>query len=132
MRRVFDIEMRLPDRPGALAAAGEVLGGAGFSLEGGGVFVHNGVDVAHFLVADGQGAAETLRAAGIQVVGVRDVVTVRLKQEVPGQLGVLCGRMARAGVNIRVQYSDHAQRLVLVVDDGDSARAVARQWSRSG
>ena len=41
----------------------------------------------------------------------------RLKQDVPGQLGLLTRRMAEAGVNIEVLYSDHDHQLILVVDD---------------
>ena len=38
-----DIHVLLPDEPGALARFGRALGGAGVSLEGGGVFTVNGV-----------------------------------------------------------------------------------------
>lgn len=125
-----DIEIRLEDRPGALAEMGEALGRAGVSIEGGGAFVAGGSGVAHFLFEDGQRARAALEAAGIRVVAVRDVVVQRLKQEVPGQLGALTRRMADAGVNIEVLYSDHANRLILVVDDVSAARAVAEAWSR--
>jgi hypothetical protein len=37
-------------------------------------------------------------------------------------------QMADAGVNIEVQYSDHDNRLVLVVDDIQKARAISRAW----
>jgi hypothetical protein len=56
------------------------------------------------------------------------VVTLRLRQGVPGQLGLLTRRMADAGVNIRTQYSDHDHRLVLVVDDHAAAEQVATAW----
>jgi hypothetical protein len=46
---MHDVEVALPDRPGALAELGEALGAAGIPLEGGGVFTHQGVGVAHFL-----------------------------------------------------------------------------------
>jgi hypothetical protein len=65
---------------------------------------------------------------GIEVAAVRDVVTLRLRHDVPGQLGELTRRMADAGVNIEAQYSDHDHRLVLVVDDEDAAGEVARRW----
>ena len=38
-------------------------------------------------------------------------------------------RMAEAGVNIEVQYSDHANRLILVVDDAQRAGWVAAAWT---
>lgn len=125
-----DVEIELEDRPGALARMGETLGRAGVSVEGGGAWVVGGRGVAHFLVADGGAARAALHAAGIRVVAVRDVVLQRLRQDQPGQLGKLTRRMADAGVNIRVLYSDHDHQLVLVVDDLDAARAVSQAWTR--
>ena len=37
--------------------------------------------------------------------------------------------MADAGVQIRIQYSDHENRKILVVDDVERAREVAAAWS---
>ena len=125
-----DVEMELEDRPGALAAMGEALGRAGVSVEGGGAWVAGGRGIAHFLVADGQAARRALQSAGIRVVAVRDVVVQRLRQDEPGQLGRISRRMADAGVNIHVLYSDHDHQLVLVVDDVEAARAVSDAWTR--
>ena len=47
----------------------------------------------------------------------------------PGQLGKIARRMADAGVNIEVQYSDHDHQLILVVDDLARAREVAAAWA---
>jgi len=110
---------------------GEALGRAGVSIEGGGAFVVGGRGVAHFLFDDGEAARRALEAAGIQVVRVREVVMLRLRQGLPGQLGQLCRRMADAGVNIEVQYSDHANQFILVVDDIEAARLVASEWSKT-
>jgi hypothetical protein len=90
--------------------------------------VVDGRGVAHFLVADGDAARHALARAGIQVAMVRDVVTTRLDQSRPGQLGALTRLMADAGVNIEVLYSDHDHRLVLVVDDVVRAREVADSY----
>jgi hypothetical protein len=125
---MYDVEIDLENRPGALADMGETLGRAGVSVEGGGVFVVNGKGVAHFLFHDGEAARRALEAAGIHVVAVREVVTLRLRQEEPGQLGKIGRRMAEAGVNIEVQYSDHDHQLILLVDDPVKARAVAEEW----
>jgi hypothetical protein len=125
-----DLSIELDNRPGALAAMGEALGRAGVSVEGGGVFVVNGVGVAHFLFEDGEVARQALEVAGIRVIEMRDVVLLRLKQEEPGQLGKISRRMAEAGVNIEVQYSDHDHQLILVVDDHAKAQAVSEAWSR--
>ena len=124
---MFDLEIALDNQPGALAAMGEALGRAGVSIEGGGAFVVEGRGVAHFLFEDGDAARRALESAGIRVVRVREVVVLRLRQGVPGQLGLLCRRMADAGVNIEVQYSDHANQLILVVDDIEAANRVASE-----
>ena len=125
-----DLTIALDDRPGALADMGEALARAGVSIEGGGAWVVGGRGAAHFLVADGTAAREALESAGIRVLAVRDVVVQRLKQDVPGQLGMLTRRMADAGVNIDVLYSDHDHQLILVVDDLARGREVAAAWSR--
>ena len=125
-----DLEIELENRPGALAEMGAALGRAGVSVEGGGAWVVGGRGVAHFLFAHGAAARAALEAAGIRVLAERDVVLQRLAQDEPGQLGKLTGRMADAGVNIEVLYSDHAHQLVLVVDDFAKARAVSEAWER--
>jgi hypothetical protein len=121
---VIDLSIVLENRRGALADMGEALGRAGVSIEGGGAFVAEGKGIAHFLVADGDAARAALDAAGIRVAETRQVVTHRLNQAVPGQLGLLTRRLAEAGVNIEVLYSDHDHRLILVVNDVATARAV--------
>jgi len=125
-----DLTIMLDDHPGALARMGEALGQAGISVEGGGAWVVGGQGVAHFLVADGEAARAALAAAGIRVSAVREVLIQRLQQDRPGQLGGLCRRMAEAGVNIEVLYSDHANQLVLVLDDPAAGRRVSAAWMR--
>jgi len=120
----------LENRPGALAEMGEALGRAGVSIEGGGVFVTGGVGVAHFLFADSAAARPALEAAGIRVVAEREVLIQKLSQTEPGQLGKIARRMANAGVNIEVQYSDHDHNLILVVDDMVKGRQVSEQWMK--
>lgn len=127
-----DLAIALEDRPGALAEMGEALGLAGVSVEGGGAWVVGGKGIAHFLVQDEAAARRALEAARIEVLAERDVVVLRLQQDVPGQLGLLTRRMAQAGVNIEVLYSDHDHRLILVVDDLARGRAVAAAWTREG
>lgn len=125
-----DLSILLGDRPGALAAMGDALGNSGVSIEGGGVFVANGRGIAHFLFHDGNAAREALERAGITVLAVNDVLVQRLKQDEPGQLGKIARRMADAGVNIEVMYSDHDHQLILVVDDMTKGRAVSEAWMR--
>lgn len=123
-----DLTIALENRPGALADLGDALGRAGVSVEGGGAFVVNGQGVAHFLVADGTAGRRALETAGIRVLAVRDVLVQRLNQTEPGQLGKISRRMAEAGVNVEVLYSDHEHQLIMVVDDLAKGRAVSQAW----
>jgi hypothetical protein len=125
---MIDLTIALDNRPGALAEMGEALGRAGVSVAGGGAFVVGGRGIAHFLVADGTAARTALEAAGIRVLDARAVLVQRLDQAVPGQLGMIARRMADAGVNIEVLYSDHENQLILVVDDVPAGRAVSEAW----
>jgi len=125
-----DLTIALENQPGALARMGDALGRRGVSIEGGGAFVVNGQGVAHFLFADGEAARAALEDAGIHVVAVRDVLVQRLNQSRPGQLGLLTRRMADAGVNIEVLYSDHDHQMILVVDDMEKGRVVSEAWTR--
>lgn len=123
-----DLTVELEDRPGALADLGEALGRAGVSVEGGGAWTVDGRGIAHFLVEDSDRARETLEGAGIRVLAEREVLVQRLDQAIPGQLGLITRRMAEAGVNIEVLYSDHDNRLILVVDDPGKGRLVSDAW----
>ena len=127
---MIDLAIALEDRPGALADMGDALGRAGVSIEGGGAWVVGGRGVAHFLVHDGAAARAALQAAGIRVEHAREVLVQRLNQALPGQLGSITRRMADAGVNIDVLYSDHDNQLILVVDDVEAGRAVSEAWTR--
>ena len=125
-----DIEILLENVPGSLALLGETLGKIHVSLEGGGVFQTGNMSVAHFLVEDAVKAKDVLQTAGISVVKINDVLIQKLRQDVPGQLGMFCRKMADAGLNILVQYSDHSNQLVVVVDDIDKGKLVAQQWMK--
>lgn len=129
MTAMYDIAIRLPGQPGSLARFGEALAAAGVSLEGGGVFTVDGVGHAHFLVEDGDAARAALEQAGLGAATVRPVLIRRLKQEVPGQLGAIARALGDAGVNIEVQYSDHANRLVLVVNNMEAAERATSDWA---
>lgn len=97
---MMDLEIALDDRPGALADLGAALARAGVNVEGGGVLAEH------------------------------PVLVQRLNQGVPGQLGEFSRRLADAGVNIKVMYSDHANQLTLVVDDIELGRSVSEAWMR--
>ena len=124
-----DVAIELAGKPGSLARFGEALGAAGVSLEGGGVFTVKGIGHAHFLVDDGEAARVALEQAGLGAATVRPVLIRRLRQDVPGQLGSISRALAEAGVNIEVQYSDHANRLILLVDDLEAAERATSSWA---
>src|SRR5215470_7173008 len=125
---MYDVAIRLENEPGEMARMGEALGGAGVSVEGGGGWVVDGKGYMHFLFEDGQAAKKALEDAGIEVLGVREVLVQKLRQDIPGQLGKIARRMADAGVNIEVVYSDHANQLILVVDDFEKGKHVSDVW----
>jgi hypothetical protein len=125
-----DLTITLENRPGALAEMGDALGRAGVSIEGGGAFAIGERGVGHFLFVDGSAARTALEAAGIRVLEARDVLVQRLNQTEPGQLGKISRRMAEAGVNIEVLYSDHDHQLILVVDDIARGQEVSEAWTR--
>lgn len=130
---MFDLEITMMDEPGQLALMGETLGAAGISVEGGGMWMVNGVGVAHFLVENGNRGRTALEAAGMTVAACRPVIVQRLNQDEPGQLGAFCRALADADVNIEVLYSDHDHQLVVVVDDAHAATAaaVSADWMKT-
>lgn len=123
-----DIEVILENKPGALALLGETLGKSRISLEGGGVFQNGDVSIAHFLVEEAERAREELAKVQIRVVKISDVIIQKLRQDVPGQLGMFCRKMAEADVNILVQYSDHSNQLIVVVDNYEKGRKISEEW----
>lgn len=125
-----DIEIILENKPGSLALLGETLGKNKVSLEGGGVFQDGETSIAHFLVEDAEKAKEALDAVGIKVTRINEVVIQKLKQDVPGQLGMFCRKLADANVNILVLYSDHSNQLIVVVDDINKGRQVSAEWMK--
>jgi len=123
-----DLEILLKNLPGQLALMGETLGRNGISLEGGGVFQNGRTSIAHFLVEDAEKAREALEKAGINVVHIHEVVIQKLRQGEPGQLGKFARFLADADVNILVQYSDHANQLIIVPDNYQKAIEVSQAW----
>ena len=123
-----DIEIELQNKPGILALMGETLGKNKISLEGGGVFNNGETSIAHFLIEEAEQAKKVLEKAGIKVLKINDVIIQKLRQDVPGQLGMFCRKMAEANVNILVQYSDHSNQLIVVVDDFEKGKKVSEEW----
>jgi hypothetical protein len=127
--KMQDIEIALENKPGALALMGETLGKAKISIEGGGVFQNGKLAIAHFLVEEAEKAKAALAMVQIEVVKINDVIIQKLRQDVPGQLGMFFRRMADANVNILVQYSDHANQLIVVVDNYGKGKKISEEWT---
>ena len=123
-----DLEILLENKPGTLALMGETLGKNKISLEGGGVFSNGEVSIAHFLVEEAERAKEELAKVQIKVVKISDVIIQKLRQDVPGQLGMFCRKMADANVNILTQYSDHSNQLIIVVDNYEKGKQISEEW----
>ena len=99
---MFDIHVILQNSPGTLSRLTTLLGRHGIGLEGGGLFSFGEQSHAHFLVEEGERARAVLEAGGIAV---------------------------EAGINILVQYSDHANQLILITDNNRSAAGLTTEWA---
>lgn len=111
-----DLTIALEDRPGTLAAMGELLRSAGINIEGICGAQDGGQSVVHILVENSPVAREVLKAGGFSVTGVREVFVMNIEDR-PGALGEVCRKLADAEVNIELCYLATGTRLVLGMDD---------------
>ena len=125
-----DIEILFKNTPGQLALMGETLGKNNISLEGGGVFQNGDYSIAHFLVEEAELAKKELEKVSIHVIKINEVIIQKLRQDVSGQLGMFCTELANANVNVRTQYSDHNNQLILVVDNYEKGKQVSNEWMK--
>ena len=126
-----DLAIELDDRPGTLAELGEALGHAGVSVEGGGAWVVETAAPSHTSSSRtaSRHARRWRRQASVSSPTARSSSSASSRR-CPARLGNLSRRMAESGVNIEVLYSDHANQLILVVDDVETGRTVSEEWMR--
>ncbi len=125
-----DLEIILKNKVGSLALMGETLGKNKISLEGGGVFQNGKFSIAHFLVEEPERAKVVLEEVGMEVLKINEVIIQKLRQDVSGQLGMFCRKLADANVNVLVQYSDHSNQLIVVVDNYEKGKKVSEEWMK--
>lgn len=120
-----EIVVETQDRPGVIAAIGELLGRHGINIKAAAAFVHDGHGVLHFVVDDADEATVALKSGGWDVVQRREVLEVSLDDR-PGELGRYARRLADAGININTLYTAGAQagdlEVIVAVEDLDRAR----------
>ena len=117
-----DLTVVLNNVPGTFASLGEALGEAGINIDGICGFPSEGEGIVHLLVEDTAGARSALEGAGHQIRGERDVILADM-QDSPGEVGRVCRRIADAGVNLDLIYTNHKGQLVLGADDLAKARS---------
>lgn len=113
--RMYDLTLILSDRPGALAEAGEALGGAGVNVAGFFGISLNGQGWAHVLVENSAAARRALTGIA-DVAEEHEVLVVEVDDHV-GSLGETCRRVAECGINLRFAYLATGTRLVMASDD---------------
>jgi hypothetical protein len=120
-----EIVVEAEDRPGMMAALGELLGSTEVNISAAAAFTHDGRGYFHFVLDDADVALAALKDGGWHVLEVREVLTVTLDDR-PGALGSFARHLADAGINISSLYISGAcageKELVVAVDDLHSAR----------
>lgn len=119
----WDVEVELVNEPGTIAALGEAAAAAGINIMGICGFSRGEVGVFHVLVDEEDARADVFESAGLVVRGRREALVLPLEDR-PGALGGLARRLASAGVNIDLLYLATDTRVVLGVDDLETARNV--------
>jgi hypothetical protein len=125
--RRTEIVIEVQDRPGALAAVGEVLGDAGVNIVAAAVFVAGGRGLIHLVVDDQDAALAALKRAEVNVTAIRDVLVVTLEDR-PGQLGQFARKLAVSGINISGLYlagqNGGDKELIVALDQDGRTRGV--------
>ena len=120
-----EIVIETQDRPGVIAAIGELLGERRINIRAAAAFAHEGHGFLHFVVDDADSARSALKSAGWDIVRHREVIAVSLDDR-PGELGRYARKLADAGITISALYfaGGHAGdvEIIVAVEDIDSAR----------
>lgn len=120
-----EIVVESEDRPGILAAIGELFGEVGINIIAAAAFTHGGKGIMHFVVDDADRAIHSLESIGMVAAQVREVLTVSIEDR-PGELGRYARMLADAGINIAAFYSGGSEggdrEIVMAVDNLESAQ----------
>lgn len=116
----WDLVVNLADRPGSLAALGEVLGRAEINIDGIAGVTSSGQGTVHVLVEDGAAAQTALQEAGLEVAGPNEVVISSFRDQ-PGELGAMARRIADTGTNINLVYITCDGRIAFGTDNNVAA-----------
>lgn len=119
----YDITVKLEDKPGTLAALGEVLGEADVNIEGICGVPCKGEGLLHILVQDPILARSVLESSGFTISDERAVLLLNIIDR-PGELGGIARRLADANINIDLLYLTAGMDLVIGVDLIDEAAAL--------
>ncbi len=120
-----EIVVPIENKPGTLAKIAETLGKAGVNIQGAS-YATGAKGVARFVTDDADRALAALKAARIKVKQAKEVLDTTLA-DVPGALGALARKLAKARVNIEAFYivgtGSAGLRCVIAVDKLDKAKA---------
>ncbi|MDP8904510.1 MAG: hypothetical protein M3N29_04235 [Chloroflexota bacterium] len=127
METARDFTLILPDRVGSLAEAMSVFRDAGVNIRGHcGFPAWAGEGLLHLVLDEPDGGAEALRRAGIEIREERTVLVLTLPNH-PGAFADALERIARGGANVDLTYSLGDGRIVVGVNDIETARRALKQ-----
>jgi hypothetical protein len=120
-----EIVIETRDRPGVIAAIGELLGERRINIRAAAAFTYEDRGFLHFVVDDADSAIAALKPDGWNVVEKREVLAVSLDDR-PGELGRYARHLADAGINISTLYTSGAQagdlEVIVAVENLEAAR----------
>ncbi len=125
-RTSYDLTIRLDDKPGSLAALGELLGDAGINIDGICGVPCEGGALLHILVQDPATTRQVLEPAGFNVTGEQKVLLLNVIDR-PGELGGIARRLADAKLNINLLYLTASMDLVIGVDPIEQAAILLKR-----